>query len=130
MTTPLDEIVKVAAELRVYLDEIERLSLALGGVSAIVDPDTGEIIRPGVTGLEARYKRARLEAHATSTVKHGRKWTADQHNNAADTASFAEWADWNAAIYSLRSVKERAHSARQVLSTLQTAARVEADLAR
>lgn len=119
MTTPLDEIVKVAAQLRDTLDELERLALAIGG-----DPINGDL------GAEARFKKARLEAHAASTVKHGKKWTVDQHNNAADIASFSEWATFNALVYERRAVSERAHSYRQILSSLQTAARVEADLAR
>lgn len=117
--TVLDEITKVAADLRYALDEIDRLTLAIGG-----DPRNGEL------GAESRWRRARLEAHATSVTDYGKKRTVDEHNNAADWASFDEWAVYNALVYELRAVKERSHTYRQVLSALQTAARVEADLAR
>lgn len=127
--SPLDEIVRVAAELRDVLAEIERLNLAAGGRGGYTDRFTGEVV-PAVEGSEAAYKKAWLLKHAASTGTYGRKRTVDEHKTYADLEAFDEWSRWNSEMYELRSAKERAHSYRQILSALQTAARVEADLAR
>ena len=127
--TPLDEITKVAAELRDVLEDVEQLSLAIGGRPQQVDRFTGEVSER-VVGSEERYKRARLEAHQTSTVKYGKKRTVDEHNTYADLEAMDAWAVWNAELAALRVAKEKAHSLRQVLSAMQTAARVESDLSR
>lgn len=74
---------------------------------------------------ESQSKKAYLVAHAESTTLHPER-KVDEHKVAAESASFDEWSRFNTAQYGLRALKERAHSLRQILSSYQTTARVEA----
>lgn len=126
MTTALDEITEVAAQLRDVLDEIESYANRAGNTWR-VDRSTGE--KRLVLGSEGRWKKAYNEAYQFALNASGRSSENDRKQY-AEAMAFDEWAEFNADQTALRIAKERAHSLRQILSSYQTAARVEADLAR
>lgn len=120
MTAPTTaDMNSAAAELRAAIHEHEIVCKLLGG-----DPNN-----PNDYGAEGRYKKARQEAHARSTLEHPKRRVAE-HETVADAEAFDEWAYFNALSYQLKSLKEKMHSLRQVLSAYQTQARSEADATR
>lgn len=106
----LDDIREVARRLRGVLDEIDDAALRM-------------------TAAEAAWKRARLEAHVSSTTLHPERRVAE-HDTAADLAAFDLWATFNAAQTRWRALRERAHSERQILSAFQTVSRVMTEATR
>lgn len=124
-TTALDEITEVAAQLRDVLIEIEDYSNRVGNTFS-VDRETGE--KRLVLGSEARWRMAYNVAY--EQAKQANLRSENDRKQYAESESFDEWAVYNADQTALRIAKERAHSLRQILSSYQTAARVEADLAR
>lgn len=79
--------------------------------------------------VEKAHKRAYLKAHANSTAMHSYR-KVKEHEVAAEEASFDEWAELNALQYRMKALKEAMHSYRQILSSYQTQARIEADFDR
>lgn len=126
MTDALADVRQIAAELRDVLVEIETISDRMRTVYRN-DPETGEIIR--ILGSEGRHKEAYNRAYE---YKNSQKNRGSEHDRKqyAELHSFDEWCELNADKVALRVAQERAHSLRQILSSYQTAARVEADLSR
>ena len=123
---PLTDNRRTAAELRMVLDEIETYSKKVGNPRA-PDRETGELVL--VLGSEARWRKAFNTAY--EEIKNvGFRSSEGDRRQYAEQKSFDEWAEYNADKTALTIAKERAHSLRQCLSSLQTAARVESDLAR
>jgi vancomycin resistance protein YoaR len=93
---------------------------------AIAEHDT---VCAQLADAEKAHKRAYLKAHANSTAMHDYR-KVKEHEVAAEEASFDEWAELNALQYRLKALKESMHSLRQILSSFQTQARIEADFDR
>lgn len=123
---PLSDIRRIAADLRIVLDEIEHWSGKVGN-RQVPNSETGQLEL--VLGSEGRWRKKYNAAYAYAKT-HGGRGSEGDRKQYAESQSFDEWAQYNADQTALKVARERAHSLRQILSSFQTAARVEADLSR